>query len=333
MISNKIPCLVIGDGTKGMQSQSIALAKSIGLDYKLIEIRPFWLSRIFPVLFAGRFSIPLSSNDKILHSYQSKILLTCGSRMAGISIGLKRYLKKKNTNLFTIHIQNPKLSMKNFDILVVPEHDNIKGDNIILSRGSLHEINEETLKKFHKKISSITLKNIKNHIVVLVGGNTKNQKVSEYISNNFVNEIKRIQTIFQSKIIICPSRRTPNFLINKLIEARIQNCDVTQITNELENPYPGIMFNSKFILVTTDSINMLSESTDTGKPVFIFDLFKPRNKKYSYISSLIDNKKLTYSHNIKNSNINLEISKTFENECDRIGKLIKKKLKVLKIYN
>ena len=95
MNSDNTTCLVVGNGIKGMQNQALALARAIGLKPLLIEVKPFWLTRLFPTLLAGRFSIPLSNKDKKLFSSKSKILLTCGSRMACISIGLKRYFVKK----------------------------------------------------------------------------------------------------------------------------------------------------------------------------------------------------------------------------------------------
>ena len=58
--------------------------------------------------------------------------------MAGISIGLKRIYQKSNKKIFTIHIQNPNIASTYFDLLVVPEHDNLTGKNIIVSEGSLH---------------------------------------------------------------------------------------------------------------------------------------------------------------------------------------------------
>ena len=327
MNSNNISCLVVGDGIKGMQNQSIALARAIGLKPLLIEVKPFWLTRLFPTLLAGRFSIPLSNNDKNLFSYKSKILLTCGSRMAGISIGLKRYFDRKKINIFRIHIQNPKISSKNFDILVVPEHDNINGNNIILSKGSLHQIKKENLIDFHKKIKSKTMKNLKKHIVILLGGNTKNQEVSKVSSILLSSEIKRIQDLFKCEIVICTSRRTPEFLLRDLKKAKIPKCTFLEPKNQNENIYPGIMFNSKFVLVTSDSINMISEAIGSGKPVFGFDLFKQRGRKLSFIKNLIAEGRFNYSREIKNSDIKLLRIEAYENEADRIGKLIKMKLK------
>ena len=326
MNSNNISCLVVGDGIKGMQNQSVALARAIGCNPLLIELKPFWLTRLFPTLLAGRFSIPLSNKDKNLFSCKSKILLTCGSRMAGISIGLKRYFDKQNIKIFRIHIQNPKISSKNFDILVVPEHDNIYGDNIILSKGSLHQIKKENLKDFHKKIESKTMKNLKKHVVMLIGGNTKNQKVSQISSILLSLEIKRIQDLFKCEIVICTSRRTPEFLLKDIKKAEIPKCTIVEPNNQNENLYPGIMFNANFVLVTSDSINMISEAMGSGKPVFGFDLFKQRGRKLVFIENLITEGRFNYSKDITNSDIKLLTIETYENEADRIGKLIKMKL-------
>ena len=318
---------MVSDGIKGMQNQSIALAKAMGLEPILAEVKPFWLTRLFPTLLAGRFSIPLTQNDKNLFSYKSKILITCGSRMAGISIGLKRYFDKKNINIFRIHIQNPKIASKNFDILVVPEHDNINGKNIILSKGSLHQIKKESLIDFHKKIKSKTMKNLKKHIVILLGGNTKNQEVSKVSSILLSSEIKRIQDLFKCEIVICTSRRTPEFLLKDINKAKIPKCTIVEPNKQNENLYPGIMFNSKFIVVTLDSVNMISEALGSGKPVFGFDLFKQRGRKLGFIKNLINEGRLNYSKDIKNSDINLVRIEAYANEADRIGKLIKMKLK------
>ena len=101
---------------------------------------------------------------------------------------------------------------------------------------------------------------------------------------------------------------------------------IIEPNNKSENPYPGIMFNSKFILVTSDSINMISEAIGSGKPVFGFDLFKPRGRKLGFIKNLISEGRFDYSKNIKSSEINFRQMSVYENEADRIGKLIKKML-------
>jgi len=320
----KASCLVIGDGTKGMQNQSIALAKSLGLQPTILELTPFWLTRYIPIFVAGRFNIPLSNNDVLFLSINSDILITCGSRFAGISIGLKRYYSKTNRKLFTIHIQNPGLSYKYFDLLIIPEHDNITGENILTSQGSLHEVNKDNIKHSFENIKSKALKQLVDHIVVLVGGDTKRQKFTKDTGKKFLNEIKRIQKLFGTSVFISLSRRTPDFFSSLIKDVEIPKTTIWDPKKNEDNPYPGIINKAKFILVTTDSINMLSEATSSGKAVYGYDIIRLNKRKGKFIEFLISKKLFSYSSSIKKSNSIFKVKGNIDNEVDRISKLIKK---------
>ena len=76
MNSKNHNCLIISDGTEGMENQSMALAKSLGFKSNLLKAKPFWLCRLFPTFLAGRFKIPLSNNDSIFKTKNYTIYLT-----------------------------------------------------------------------------------------------------------------------------------------------------------------------------------------------------------------------------------------------------------------
>ena len=278
-----------------MENQSMALAKSLGFKSNLLKAKPFWLCRLFPTFLAGRFKIPLSNNDTIFKTKNYTILITCGRRMAGISIGLKRIYRKNNKKIFTIHIQNPNIASVYFDLLVVPEHDNLTGKNIIVSEGSLHLVDKKNIKIAYNKLRIEHLKGLKEHIVVLIGGDTRTQKITTENANKFFKEKK------------------PE---NVIIAAKENN----------ENPYPGIIYNAKFIIATTDSINLLSEAIGSGKEVFVLDLFKPVKRKKIYVKNLLSKGKIKYSDFIKSSNLFFNEVQSM-NEAERISKLIKKRIK------
>ena len=318
-------CLIISDGTEGMENQSMALAKSLGFKFNLLKTKPFWLCRLFPTFLAGRFKIPLSNNDTIFKANNYTILITCGRRMAGINIGLKRIYRKNNKKIFTIHIQNPNIASVYFDLLVVPEHDNLTGKNIIVSEGSLHSVDMKNIKIAYDKLGIRHLKELKEHIVVLIGGNTRTQKLTAEYENKFISEIKRIQKIFKSKIVLCPSRRTPENLLKYFNVKKPEDVIIAAKKNN-ENPYPGIIYNAKFIIATTDSINLLSEAIGSGKEVFVLDLFKPVKRKKIYVKNLLSKGKIKYSDFIKSSNLFFNKVQSM-NEAERISKLIKKRIK------
>ncbi len=136
----ELKAILLTQGMHGMVSQVEGLAKALNLSYKhqTIKLKPFW-NFIPPVLS------PISENlikDKFV--CDSKIIISCGRKSVIPSIALKKRLGKE---IFTIHIQNPKVSFKHFDLIVCPEHDNLKGDNIISTTGAIHYLTKQEIRK------------------------------------------------------------------------------------------------------------------------------------------------------------------------------------------
>ena len=133
---------VISDGTKGMENQSLALAKLLSKNFKLIKYNPPYFLKKFPLI---RNLFIFKIKDHLLkNNHPPKIVITTGKRMAGVSLALKSILQE---NVKTIHIQNPKLPFEYFDLLLIPEHDNVTAKNIIQTKGALSFFDYDELKK------------------------------------------------------------------------------------------------------------------------------------------------------------------------------------------
>ena len=93
------------------------------------------LSQIWPVAALDRM---LTSGCTALPDGQEfpDILITCGRRMAGLSIAMRRLARYHGAPTRTIHIQDPRLPAHYFDILIVPQHDPTRG------RDHLHGLTE-----------------------------------------------------------------------------------------------------------------------------------------------------------------------------------------------
>ena len=87
--------------------------------------------------------IILKDREYIAEDEKFDLIISCGRKSVIPSI----LFKKKNKKIFTIHIQNPKVSFKNFDLIVVPEHDNLKGENVITTKGAIHYITKSEIEK------------------------------------------------------------------------------------------------------------------------------------------------------------------------------------------
>ena len=273
---------IITDGTKGMENQSIALAKLLNTDFKLINFKPPYLLKKIPVI--GKFIpvslIKLNLNIKPL----PKFIITTGKRMAGISIFTKFFFKNK---IKTIHIQNPKVSSSYFDLLLIPEHDKIIGRNIINTKGALSFIDNTETVEIPSSIINILKHNKKPIIVVLIGGENKRYKPNNTDYYNLGLDIIKAAKSINGKLIILASRRTPSDAI-KIIDLMLKKYenDFYLWKGIGKNPYPSILQLANYIIVTSDSVNMISETATLNTPLFFLYLNKEKGKIKKFLEDL-----------------------------------------------
>ena len=177
----KLKGLLLTEGLHGMISQVEGLAKALDLDYfhEKVELNSFW--KLIPPKFTPVKKFVFKNNIK----RDFDIIISCGRKSVIPSIFLKKINRKKIKN---IHVQDPKVNFKNFDYIISPEHDDLKGDNILSSKGAIHyltseEINEKKnylLEKISKEKKIITL---------ILGGPTK---YYEYSNQNLLNIFSKI---------------------------------------------------------------------------------------------------------------------------------------------
>ena len=134
----ELKALLLTQGMHGMISQTEGLAKALKLNFKhqKIKLKPLW--NLIPPKFT-----PISENlltEKFV--CDCKIVISCGRKSAIPSAALK---KRFGNEIFNIHIQDPKVSLKHFDLIISPEHDNIKGDNVLTTKGSIHYLTKKEI--------------------------------------------------------------------------------------------------------------------------------------------------------------------------------------------
>ena len=113
---SKLKGILLTEGMHGMISQVEGLAKALDLKFihEKIELNNFWKlvpPKLTPV---QKFVFKNKLNKDF------DVVISCGRKSVIPSIYLKKKYKKKIMN---IHIQDPKVSIKNFDFIVVPDHD------------------------------------------------------------------------------------------------------------------------------------------------------------------------------------------------------------------
>jgi len=161
----KLKGILLTEGMHGMISQVEGLAKALDIEFThhKVELKSFW-NLIPPKL------TPISDvSFKELNSSDCDIIISCGRKSIIPSIYLKKNSQKK---IYNIHIQDPKVDLKNFDFVVAPDHDGLTGENVILSKGSIHYLTKEEMINNHDYLSE-RLNKEKEYLTLIVGGPNK----------------------------------------------------------------------------------------------------------------------------------------------------------------
>ena len=271
---------VISDGTIGMRLQALALGEAIktskhpATNLEDIIVTPPTLLRHFPRL--ARY-LPISLllvmvGPKLagLSISNPVIIITCGRRMAGLSIAMRRLgtLGTTKGKTRTIHIQDPRLPPQYFDILIAPQHDPTRGPNVITSMASLNWLNDTKIAQAAATLDPKWTSLPAPCIAVLLGGDNQRYRVTAAMIEDMAKKLCKFAASTSASLALIPSRRTPCHLLSQLVTS-LKTAPHAVMDSRDENPYPGILGHASAIIVTSDSINMASEAAITGKPVLI----------------------------------------------------------------
>ena len=309
----ELKALLLTQGMHGMVSQVEGLARALGLTYKhqSIKLKSFW--NLLPPKLT-----PISENlVKEKFVCDSKVIISCGRKSVIPSIALKKRLGKE---IFTIHIQDPKVSLKHFDLVISPEHDNIKGNNVLSTKGAIHYL---TKKEIKDNLNYLNVNKEKKKLVAfIIGGPNKYYNYNEQAIQQLFTKIKTLFTPDKYKIIIVPSYRTPEKIIKKAFDTF--NFNHTVIKTVDKKAYLSALALADISVVTCDSTSMISEAAITGKPVYIAMMKSNKNNgRFKKFYSLLTD--LGITRELKDSVE--EWSYESLNEVNRVAPIIKTKMK------
>jgi uncharacterized protein len=261
-------CWVVTDGKAGMVNQCVGLAEALDADFevKRVRLRTPWRDLTPYFRWGGRMQF--ASDSDALRPPWPDLLIATGRHSVAASILVKRLSRGKTR---TVQIQNPVVSLKHFDLVVAPRHDEISGDNVVVTRGALHRVTPWMLREGVEHLAWRLQHLRRPYISVLIGGSNNVYRLGVEEMQSLASRLAQCTRAMNGSLIITPSRRTGAGNRDILKEALI---DVPHYlwTGMGENPYFGVLGLGDFIVVTADSVNMVSEAASTGKPVYVAEL-------------------------------------------------------------
>ena len=311
---NKLKGILLTQGMHGMISQVEGLAKALDIDFThhIVELNNFW--KMIPPKFT-----PISQSVyKKINQSDFDLIISCGRKSVIPSIHLKKNSKKK---VFNIHIQDPKVNFNNFDFIVAPEHDSIKGQNVINTKGAIHYLTDNEIVKNKDYLDSFIKKDQREICSLILGGPTKYYDYSlENMKNIFfiLNDLLK-KNNFQ--LVVIPSMRTPKNSIDYAKEYFGENHTIIDSVDK--KAYLSALSISQTIVVTCDSSSMISEAALTGKPIFVANILPKRNdKRFQKFKNLF--RELNITRNLGEEEENWNYKKL--DETNRVAKIIKQKI-------
>ena len=310
---NKLKGLLLTEGLHGMISQVEGLAKALDLDYfhEKVELNSPW-NLVPPSLTPKKKFIFKNQINK-----EYDVIISCGRKSVIPSIVLKKNSNKKIVN---IHIQNPKVSLENFDIIVAPDHDSLEGPNVLISKGAIHYLTLDEIEKAKDYLVS-KIEKQKEVVTLILGGPTK---YYNYDNENMIQIFSKINKQILEKnmqLIIIPSNRTPEKIIQFAKEYFNKNRLI--IDNVDKQAYLSSLALAKYIIVTCDSSSMISEAALTGKPIYVAMIPAMRSdKRFQKFRNLLES--MNIIRKLEDSLDTWSYEKL--DETNRIAKQIKEKL-------
>jgi mitochondrial fission protein ELM1 len=260
-------------GEAGMRTQARGLARAVA-DLVIEKTAPTgFLWPWAPAAATGGLAPPWPD-----------ILVSCGRRSALASIKVR---KASRGRTLTVHVQNPRTRTDAFDLVIAMGHDRIAaGGNVIKVATALHDLTAESLAEAGRAWADRFAPLGRPLVGVVIGGDLRGRPFTLADGQRLVAGLQRLRATLGAGLAITPSRRTP-FAVRALIaEAFKGDPRVFLWDLQGDNPYRAILALSDRLVVTSDSVSMVSEAISAPHPVEVFDLGFARH--VTFIQDLVD---------------------------------------------
>ena len=261
-------CWVLSDGNAGNENPCLGLAEALGAETTVKRVVPrapwSWLP---PRLWFAALSAPGPGGDRPAPPWPG-LLIACGRRTAALSAAIRA---AGGGHTFTIQLLDPKLPPDWFDLVVAPRHDRLTGANVIETLGALNRVTTERLADAAGRLAASVTHLPRPRVAVLVGGASKRHRMTARVADDLGASLARLAGEHGAGLMVTASRRTGDANAARL-RRRLDGMAAVMWDGSGGNPYFGYLGLADAIVVTGDSVAMVSEACATGKPVHVYHL-------------------------------------------------------------
>ena len=268
---NDVPaltCWAISDGAAGNERQASALADALGVATRVVRIhvREPWAALAPRLVHGARMAIR-DDEGSALNPPWPDIAIGCGRRAALATRALRSWSEGR---CFTVQILDPRIDTTAFDVVITPQHDGVRGANVIRSIGALNPVDSRWLAEGRARFPELA-RFAAPRTAVLIGATTSAQRLDTAYFDALLERLGAWNALDGGSYLVSASRRTPREVVARLRDAFAAWPGFFWAgAEDGANPYAGLLGWADRIVVTPDSVNMISEACATGKPVYAF---------------------------------------------------------------
>lgn len=274
--------LALHDGRAGNARQALALAQVLDVDAKEWTLEPQspW-RRFAPLLLPGAARAFGSEFTPYLNT-PPRLAIGCG-RQAALAT---RLLRQRGSQ--AVQILDPRIDARHWDAVVVPEHDALRGSNVITTLGSLHPVDDDFLLRAIAGFPELALLPTP-HTVLLVGGPSRHVELSDAAFAKLLIQLTTRAQAEGGSFSAIASRRTPPAWRHAIGTLPPNPPGLRWRDNhDGSNPYAGLLACADRLVCTPDSVNMLSEAAATHAPVFVWSPDAVQGRPHAFIDTLLE---------------------------------------------
>jgi hypothetical protein len=255
---------VITDGAAGNRRQALALAEALTPSIRelVVELRAPWAWFAPRLLPGGRMA--LSRRQDSLTPPWPTLVIGCGRAAAWATRQIRDW---SDGRALAVQILDPRLAPAHWDLVVAPKHDQLHGDNVLTPLGSLNPVDDTWLADARDAFAAFgDLPGPR--LGVLLGGARHGATLDVSELAALLEAVKQRHAREGGSVMVVASRRTPGAVL-PMVRAAFHDLPgfIWAPGDDDPNPYPGVLGWADRLVVTPDSVNMLSEACATGRPV------------------------------------------------------------------
>ncbi len=271
---------IISDGKAGDEAQCLGVLERLGLVADIRRVKPrkpfVWAMPWGPIDPA---EAPDRSGSPIAPPWPD-IAVASGRRTVAY---LRRVRKESGGRTLTVYLKDPSTGADTAETIWVPQHDRLRGPNVLATLTSPHRISPERLAEARGVIPA-WIRASRPTIGVILGGDSQHHRFTDADIGRLTQQLKALAQA-GANLVVTPSRRTPAALASA-VKALCGETGGFFWDGAGDNPYLAILAHADHLVVTADSVNMLGEAAATGKPIHLFTPSGGHRKISSFVNGL-----------------------------------------------